>query len=64
MITGVPENPWNLNLPEGICIDIVPVGEKGFVVRPYGIDDNLKNVALFETVWMGESLLQWLENED
>lgn len=62
VITGVPENHWNLNLPEGVCVDIIPVKEKGFVVRPYGIDDNFKgNVASFETVWMGESLLKWLE---
>ncbi len=41
---------------------IIPVKEKGFVVRPYGIDDSFKgDVASFETVWMGESLLKWLE---
>lgn len=25
IITGVPENHWNINLPDGVCIDIVPM---------------------------------------
>ncbi len=36
IITGVPENDWNISLPQGQCIDIVPIGDKEFVVRPYG----------------------------
>ena len=63
VITGVPENRWEISLPEGICIDIIPVGEKGYVVRPYGIDDNFKGVIDSpETAWMGAPLLQWVEN--
>ncbi len=63
VITGVPENRWNLNLPAGICVDIIPVGEKGYVIRPYGIDDAFKgNIKLAETMWMGKALLKWLEN--
>ena len=27
IITGVPENNWNLSLPEGVCVDVVPVGK-------------------------------------
>jgi hypothetical protein len=38
VVTGVPENDWQIDLPEGICIDLVPVDEKGYVVRPYGSD--------------------------
>lgn len=26
-------------LPEGVCVDIVPVGEQGYAVRVYHIDD-------------------------
>lgn len=63
VITGVPENSWKLNLPQGVCIDIVPVGEKGYAIRPYGIEDNFKGIIeSSETKWMGKSLLQWLEN--
>lgn len=52
VITGVPVNDWQLNLPEGICIDMVPVDEKGYVVRPYGINDAFKgSVGSRETIW-------------
>ena len=27
IVTGVPENNWTLNLGEGQCVDIVPIGE-------------------------------------
>lgn len=36
IITGVPENDWNISLSQGQCIDIIPIGDKDFVVRPYG----------------------------
>ncbi len=63
VITGVPENRWKLNLPEGVCIDIIPVSEKGYVVRPYGIDDNFKgDIDSSETAWMGVPFLQWVEH--
>jgi hypothetical protein len=29
VVTGVPENDWHIDLPEGICMDMVPVDEKG-----------------------------------
>lgn len=39
VITGVPENNWDIHLPKGTCIDIVPVGASGYAVRVYHIDD-------------------------
>lgn len=42
VITGVPENDWQLVLPEGICIDAVPIGESKFAMRPYAIEDTFK----------------------
>jgi len=39
IITGVPENEWNISLAEGQCIDIIPMGESEFVVRPYGFNE-------------------------
>lgn len=40
VITGVPENDWNVTLPPGACIDIVPIGDDDrFAVRIYHIDD-------------------------
>ena len=39
IITGVPVNDWKLNLPTGVCIDIVPFGDDEWVVRPYEFSD-------------------------
>lgn len=40
IITGVPKNNWNITLAPGQCIDIVPMGETQYVVRPYGFNDS------------------------
>ncbi len=39
IITGVPVNDWVLDLSKGVCLDIVPIGEKEWAVRPYGFSD-------------------------
>lgn len=39
IITGVPKNNWNITLAPGQCIDIVPMGETQYVVRPYDFND-------------------------
>ena len=39
IITGVPQNDWELSLAPGECIDIVPIGETQYAVRRYHIDD-------------------------
>ena len=39
IVTGVPRNDWHLSLGAGQCVDVVPVGEADYVVRPYHIDD-------------------------
>ena len=39
IITGVPRNDWHLSLGAGQCVDVVPVGEGSFAVRPYSIGD-------------------------
>lgn len=45
IITGVPRNNWQLSLPPGQCLDIVPIGSEGFAVRPYRIDDKFAGRA-------------------
>ncbi|MEA4994942.1 MAG: bifunctional fucokinase/fucose-1-phosphate guanylyltransferase [Petrimonas sp.] len=62
IITGVPKNDWQLNLPEGVCLDIVPVGESGYVLRPYGMDNKFKGpIGSCETRWMGRPLVEWMK---
>ena len=39
VLTGIPENDWNISLSPGQCIDIVPIEEEQYVVRSYHIDD-------------------------
>ena len=39
IVTGVPVNDWTISLPEGVCVDIVPVGESEWAVRPYGFSN-------------------------
>ena len=45
IITGVPENNWDITLKAGQCVDIVPVGSQSYVVRPYNIDNKFAGAA-------------------
>ncbi len=49
-------------MPEGICIDVVPVGEQKYAVRPYGMEDLFKGgeIGSPATLWMGRPVTQWL----
>ena len=60
IITGVPENNWNLSLPEGVCVDVVPVGEANWAARPYGFNDLFKGaLSDVSTLFMGKPILTW-----
>ena len=48
VVTGVPENDWDITLQPGECIDVVPVGESDYEVRRYHIDDAVDSNALAE----------------
>lgn len=62
IITGVPENDWLLTLPSGVCIDVVPVGENDWAVRPYGFNDPFKGASADkETLFMGRPFMKWAE---
>ena len=65
IITGVPENHWNINLPNGVCIDIVPMGDAAFVARPYGLDDVFKgDLRNDSTTYLGNSFTQWMKERE
>jgi len=60
VITGIPANDWTLELRSGQCLDMVPVGETAFAVRPYGIDDAFKGaIGDAQTRWQGASAVEW-----
>ena len=48
VITGVPQNDWEISLEPGECIDVVPVGESDYEVRRYRIDEPLNSNELAE----------------
>lgn len=61
IITGVPTNDWKLNVPSGVCIDVVPLGEAEYVARPYGFNDTFKGTLTEErTIYQGISVREWL----
>lgn len=60
VITGVPRNDWRINLPEGTCLDMVPVGDNGWAIRPYGYDDAMRgSTDDASTLWMGRPVTEW-----
>ena len=48
VITGVPDNDWEMSLEPGECIDVVPVGNQDYEVRRYRIDEPLNSNELAE----------------
>ena len=48
VITGVPENDWEISLAPGECIDVVPVGEQDYEIRRYRIDEPLNSNEVAE----------------
>ncbi len=62
IITGVPENQWSIHLPDGVCIDIIPIGENEFVARPYGLDDVFKGALdKITTTYLNVPFTRWME---
>lgn len=60
IITGIPVNDWELQLPSGVCVDTVPIGAKEWVARPYGFDDPFKgDVSDNTTLFMGKPIGIW-----
>lgn len=65
VITGVPENDWNIYVPKGICIDVVPIDDDSYALRPYGFDDKFTGMLSANTTkWMGKSIPLWVDKED
>ena len=48
VITGVPENDWDISLEPGECIDVVPVGDRDYEIRRYRIDEPQNSNELAE----------------
>ena len=61
IITGVPQNNWTISLTPGVCVDIVPIGESEWVLRPYGFNDAMRGDLLDNTTnYLGRPVEEWL----
>lgn len=62
IITGVPRNDWSIQLKPGQCVDMVPIGDHQYVVRPYGYNDLFRGrVDDEQTLFLGQSFGRWVE---
>ena len=62
VITGIPENNWKVTLEDGICVDVVPIGEISYALRPYGYTDAFRGSAEDESVtYLEKPWKDWLE---
>ncbi len=60
IITGVPQNAWEISILPGQCVDIVPVGDDKWAVRPYGFDDAFRGeLSNPHTTFIGAAFEQW-----
>ena len=60
IITGVPQNDWHVTLRAGDCVDVVPVDECEYVVRPYGFDDKFRgSLHDVTTLFLGKPFVEW-----
>ena len=61
IITGVPQNDWTISLTPGVCVDIVPIGESEWVLRPYGFNDAMRGDLQDNTTnYLGRPVEEWL----
>lgn len=55
ILTGIPENNWSVDLPAGVCLDMIPIGDSSWCIRPYGFEDAFNGVVWNEkTLWLGK----------
>jgi len=59
-LTGIPPGDWAFDLPRGICLDFVPIGDSAMAVRPYGFDDSFSG-PISSAHWMGRPAAAWFE---
>lgn len=62
VLTGIPQNDWQLDLPAGTCLDFVPIGtDDEWAIRFYGYDDPFKGQSGdSQTQFCGQALSTWL----
>ncbi len=64
ILTGVPKNQWEVDLPAQICLDLVPVGDQNYCIRSYGFEDPFRGSMEDGEQWMNKPLLHWLKERN
>ena len=65
IITGVPQNDWAVTLAPGICVDVVPIGDEQYVLRPYGISDSFRGSLTDPQVgYLCRPAIEWFHARD
>ena len=65
VLTGIPNNDWKIQLPRGVCVDIIPREEGSWILRPYGYDDPFTgSLNASDTRWMGIPISEWCKLRD
>jgi len=62
ILTGIPPNSWELELPSRICLDFVPLEGEEYCMRIYGYDDGFRESLVEGVTWMNQALGQVLDN--
>ena len=60
VLTGVPENQWEMELPPGTCLGILPLKGGGFCIHLYGFSDRFSGTLSGGATWMDQPLSGWL----
>lgn len=61
ILTGVPENDWELELEDGACLDFVPVDDAA-ALRVYGYSDAFRGpMGDPATRWINRPVSEWFE---
>ena len=64
IITGIPVNDWNIDLPGGICLDLLPLDDGSWCIRVYGFHDRFRGCLNDGVTWLNRPLNEWLEGND
>lgn len=64
ILTGIPENQWEIDIPAKLCLDLVPLGFDSYCIRTYGFDDRFRGSIQEGENWMNLPLSQWLKEQD
>lgn len=64
ILTGIPLNTWELELPDHICLDFVPLLGEEYCMRIYGYHDDFRASMDAGAIWMNQDPKQWLDQRD